>query len=910
VAPAMVMETSVFRYILRHSKREQGYILFIVLVSMLFYYLALNLPKTIVNEAIQGNSFPTAETEAPFLHTVVGVPAFLGGGEVELFPGVPLDRIGYLMALSFSFLGMVLINNGLKYYINTTKGRLGERMLRRLRYQLFDRIMRFPLPHFRKVKGAELATMIKDEVEPLGGFIGDAFVTPAFLGGQALTAMLFIMMQSVALGSVALAVVLAQAIIIPRLRKRILRLGRQRQLTARALAGRVAECVDGAREIHANDTSNYERADIADRLGLIFKIRFELYQRKFATKMLNNLLAQVTPFVFYSVGGYFAIMGDLDIGALVAVIAAYKDMPGPLKELIDWDQQRQDVQIKYEQVIEQFQPDRMLPEEAQQTGLARPERLSGDLVASNVTYADEGGVKLIDALSFRVAVRDKVAVVGGPGSGKRELAMLLGGLIRPTGGMLTIDSLDLGRAAEGVTGRGIGYVGPDTYLFPLTLRQNLMYSLWHEPTREREYPEEERRAVAWQIAEAKRTGNMVLDVRADWVDYESAGVASAEELDARLLGVLQEVEFERDVYELGLRGVVDPAVHPGLAAAVLRMRQMVRRQLEDPRLAGLVEPFDWERYNANATLGENLLFGVPVNSAFNTESLAQNPYVQTVLERAGLSRDLLDLGRNVAATMVELFAGLSPGHEFFERYSFIRYEDLAVFKALLSRAEAVGLDKLSADDRARLTSLSFKLLPAHRLGGLEEPMQARIVAARHVFKRDLPAELQGTVAFYDAEQYSGAAPLLDNILFGKVAIGLADANSRVQALVAELLEEAGLRDDVVRAGLEYSVGVGGTRLSGPQRQKIALARALLKRPDLFVLDEATATLEGGAQKKVMDGLLRRNEPFGVVWMLHRASLARQFDIVLLMRDGRIVEKGTYDELNREGSLFAQLLQHD
>jgi putative ABC transport system ATP-binding protein len=50
-------------------------------------------------------------------------------------------------------------------------------MLRRLRYELTDRVLRFPLIHFRKVKQAEVATMIKDEVEPLGGFIGDAFIS-------------------------------------------------------------------------------------------------------------------------------------------------------------------------------------------------------------------------------------------------------------------------------------------------------------------------------------------------------------------------------------------------------------------------------------------------------------------------------------------------------------------------------------------------------------------------------------------------------------------------------------------------------------------------------------------------------------------------------------------------------------
>ena len=62
----------------------------------------------------------------------------------------------------------------------------------------------------------------------------------------------------------------------------------------------------------------------------------------------------MTPFVFYLVGGYLAITGRLDIGQLVAVIAAYKELPSPLKDLIDWDQQRLDVQVKYTQVVESF----------------------------------------------------------------------------------------------------------------------------------------------------------------------------------------------------------------------------------------------------------------------------------------------------------------------------------------------------------------------------------------------------------------------------------------------------------------------------------------------------------------------------------------------------------------------------
>ena len=124
-------------------------------------------------------------------------------GHVTLFPGVQLERTSMLFALSGVFLVLVIINGLFKFYINTFKGRLGERMLRRIRFELIDRMLRFPPSVFKRVKGAEVASMVKDEVEPLGGFIGDAFVQPALLGGQAVTALIFIVVQNFWLGAIA-----------------------------------------------------------------------------------------------------------------------------------------------------------------------------------------------------------------------------------------------------------------------------------------------------------------------------------------------------------------------------------------------------------------------------------------------------------------------------------------------------------------------------------------------------------------------------------------------------------------------------------------------------------------------------------------------------------------------------------
>ncbi|HUQ74235.1 MAG TPA: ABC transporter transmembrane domain-containing protein [Burkholderiales bacterium] len=883
------MERNLFGFIIRYSKRDQLLIVPLVIATMVVYYLSLDLPKTIINQAIQGVSFPSADS-------------------VKRFLGFELQRIPYLLALSVLFLGLIVLNGWLKFQINTMKGWMGERMLRRLRYSLFDFILRFPLMRFRRVKAAEMATMIKDEVEPLGGFIGEALITPLFLGGQALTAMFFILYQHWALGLIALAVVGVQAAIIPKLRKRLLVLGRERQLTARALAGRIAECVDGVAEIHAHGTSNYERAEISARLGRIFRIRFELYQRKFMVKFLNNFLSQVTPFLFYTVGGYLVIVGRLDIGALVAVIAAYKDLPGPVKELIDWDQQRMDVEIKYQQVVEQFAAEEVSPAELQAHIDAPEIPRKGILKVAGVTLVDDVGTRLVDNVSFECGLDAHVAVVSRQGGGASELAQLVARLMPPTSGTIEMGGMDITRAPQAVTGRAFAYVGAPAYLFPVSVRDNIVYGLKNRPMREATYEEHLRRERDFQLKEAERTGNSTFDINADWIDYEAAGVSNAQEMDARIVHFLSIVDLQETIFELGLRSAADTQRNPQLAQRVLDARARMRERLESLGIQDWVERFDAEKYNRNATLAENLLFGTPVGKTFDVDNLAANPYVRRVLNETGLYELMLRTGHKVAETMVELFSGLPPGHEFFAQYSFIRQEDLPQFEAILKRAGEVGLKELDEAERRALLTLPFKLIATrHRLGLIDENFEARVVEARRHFATHLPPELKRAIEFFDAARYNGAATLQDNILFGKIVTGQAEAGTRITALVRELLDDMGLRPLVVTIGLDYQVGVGGARLAVADRQKVALVRALLKQPVVLVIDQAIAPLDSGSQQRVIEHILAERKGRAVVWVLQRADAAEGFDTVLVMERGRVTEKGAFAELKSNGGPLHKLL---
>lgn len=906
------MEPSIFRYIWRYSRSSQLAVLALVAASLPFYFLMLDLPRAIVNGPIQGAGFESPDATAVFLGFSLSIPGFLqemfGTAKWTLFEGFKLVRESYLLALSCGLLTLVAINGIFKLQINTLKGRMGERVLRRLRYQLFDRILRFPSSHVRKVRQAEVASMIKDEVEPLGGFIGDAFVQPAFLGGQAITALVFIMIQNLWLGLVAGAIVLVQAFIIPMLRRRILELGRQRQLAARHLAGRVGEVVEGALEIHAHDTSHYERAEITGRLGHIFRLRFEIYRRKFRVKFLNNILAQITPFIFYSVGGYFAIKGRMDIGQLVAALVAYKELPTPVKELIDWDQQRLDVQIKYESIISQFNPEGMIAPELQDPDLYDDTPLEGMLTAIRVTLEDEIGVKLLDGVSFAFDVRSHVAIIGPVNAGQEYLGLVLARLAIPSGGKLSLGGRDMALMPEAITGRRISYAGSDSVLFARSVRENMLYGLMHRPLTEPVIKDENPKREAMERREIMRSGNSRFDLRADWIDYAAAGAQGPYDIENQIAAALDTVMMGEDVYNLGLRGSINADEHPLLTENILQARKVLLEMLQQPEYAALVEPFDPERYNQNATLSENLLFGTAVGGAFATAGLMDNDYFQSVMEQTGLTPVLIRMGHSIAETMIELFSGIAPGHPFFDQFSFIAADELQDYQEILNRAARVDLEFLPLHDRRRLAALTLDYSEArHRLGLMDKALEQSILTARRVFAAGLPDAYRGAIEFYDPAKYNSAATLIDNILFGRVIYGQAEAQSRIGELINGVVGQLNLRWEIFRVGLNFNVGARGRFLTSIQRQKLALAKAILKRPDLLVVSDAISLLDLSSQQQILHNIKQHCQGRGLIWIGGQPDICKNFDQVLVIEDGKIVEQGKYEDLSRNGGHLPQLL---
>jgi len=307
---------SVFRYITRHTARDQVFLIALGLASLPILYATLELPKLIINGAIDAKE-----------HTAV------------VF-GTQLNQTEHLFVLCGIYLIVVLLNGTFKYVLNVYKGKVGERLLRRLRLTIFRRWRRGAGSERR----SEVITLLAQEVEPIGGFASDAYALPVFQGGTFLTILVFMFVQDPYLGAAAVTMLPVQIALIPRLQRKVNELARRRVQEVRAFGGHLGD------QGLSDERYIGEIQTIGRSLKEIETIRREIHRAKFFMKGLNNFLSSLTPFFFYSIGGYLVIEGDLTLGALVAVLAAYKDFSAPLRELFRYYQSMEDVRIRYDEI--------------------------------------------------------------------------------------------------------------------------------------------------------------------------------------------------------------------------------------------------------------------------------------------------------------------------------------------------------------------------------------------------------------------------------------------------------------------------------------------------------------------------------------------------------------------------------
>ncbi|WP_410772166.1 ABC transporter ATP-binding protein [Fontibacillus sp. BL9] len=184
--------------------------------------------------------------------------------------------------------------------------------------------------------------------------------------------------------------------------------------------------------------------------------------------------------------------------------------------------------------------------------------------------------------------------------------------------------------------------------------------------------------------------------------------------------------------------------------------------------------------------------------------------------------------------------------------------------------------------------------------GLSRPQQGEIFM-NGKGARDMELnELRNYFSVVPQENCLYSGTIRDNIMDGK--------RDATEEEVIKAVRDANAIDFIrqLPEGLETEVGEGGSNLSVGQRQRIAIARALLRNAPVLLLDEATSSLDNESERLVQEALSRLKSERTVIVIAHRLSTIRQADHIYVMDQGRVIDQGTHEELIASGGLYEKL----
>ncbi len=766
------------------------------------------------------------------------------------------------------YLAAVVIATGLKYLISALQNVIGERALADMRQALYHHILTLPLNFFRKTQPGLVVSSLVTELASAGNFVGMAIGVPV---ASILTLFAFagyLIWLNPLLAGISLSIYPMVLILLPRLQQQANKANKRRVDKTRTLSGKIGEAISGIHEIHGNGSYRIENRRYDKMIEKLYKIRIVWNLYKFSVKSVNNFFSNLSPFLVFIVGGYLAIKGRLDLGALVAFISAQEKIYDPWKELIAFYQVYQDASVRYKRTMEYFDE---VPEHTLEPDDREPYELEGSIEVKDLSFLAEGGIQLLDGINLSLKPGEQLALVGFSGSGKSTLAQCVGQLYKYTGGHILLGGEEVAALSKKDMINNIGFVSQTPFTFEGTIKDNVLYSC------------------------ASKLGSDEIG--------ESDAMPSLDDM----IEALQQTGIFVDVLRFGLNTILVYDEHQGLASKIIRVRDHFKREFGE-ELADYVEFFAEDNYLYHSNIAANLTFGSPNVESFTLQNLAVNDYFLRFLDKADLTRTLLALGAELCRQTVDILGNLPPEKVFFEQ-SPIRADELDEYKMLATRLAKTKLHHLSPDDRTGLLRLALRFIPGiHKMVGMPSILEELILEGRALFKESISRDDPGALTFYQASEYIYSQTILDNIFFGKTKTVNPQAEEKIDQSIIQVLIEEDLLETIVEIGMEFQVGSKGDRLSGGQRQKLAIARVFLKAPRVLIMDEATSALDNKSQARIQSLLdTRWKGQSTLIAVVHRLDIIKSYDKIAVMKAGRIGEMGTYDDLVAKKGMLYELI---
>lgn len=781
---------------------------------------------------------------------------------------IAMSNIDLLLMYCGFYILAVVTASGLKFVINWIQTVLSQAALSRIRKELYAHILTLPLSFFRRTSSGMVVSSLVTEVVAAGDFVGQAVAVPVtnVLTLAAFGAYMFYL--NPLLAALSLVIYPLVLLVVPRLQRRSNEANKERVDVTRVLSSKIGETISGVHEVQGNGSYSIENrrcGEFVDELSRI-RVTWNLYRQ--SVKVINNFFLGLGPFLLFLVGGYLTIRGRFDLGAMVAFLSAYEKLYDPWKEMMDFYQLYQDASVSYQRLMEYFDVE---PEHAIEPLDREPYRFRGDIQVKDASFSVAGGLQLLKGINLQLKAGEQLALVGFSGSGKSTLAQCIAQLYPYSGGSIHIDGREVNQLTKKDMAKNLGIVAQAPYIFDGSIRENLVYS-----------------CLATLDDREERPGE-----RLPSLDH--------------MIQAIQQVGLFVDVLRFGLNTVLRKEDHTELSAKLIRVRKDFQAQFGE-ELAEDVEFFDEGRYLHYSSVAANLTFGNPNVEDLMPERLHGSPYFLGFLDDAHLTKPLLSLGRELMVQSMDILRDLEPDEIFFQQ-SPIRLDEFEECKAVTVRLGQMALRELPHEDRALLLRLALRFVPGfHRIAAMPSILEDLLLEGRRHFMERVRKDCPDAFAFYRMSDYIHSQTILDNVLFGKPRTDHPRAQERIDQSIVHLLIEEDLLERIVEIGMDFRVGTKGDRLSGGQRQKLAIARVFLKDPPILIMDEATSALDNASQKRIQTLLETRWKGRStLVSVIHRLDTIQGYDKVAVMKAGKIAEMGTYHELMAMKGLLHDLI---
>jgi ABC-type multidrug transport system fused ATPase/permease subunit len=772
---------------------------------------------------------------------------------------INLRKIDLLFLYCGFYLAAVVAANGFKFAMNALQAVISQRTTAKMRETLYHHALTLPLTYYRNTQPGAVVNAIINELTLPGNYIGMAVAVPV---SNVLTLVAFaayLAWLNLWLAVVSLSIYPLVVFLVPLLQRKVNHANKKRVDASRKLSSRISESIGGIHEIQANGAFAIENRKFDEIVQRLLKIRITWSLYRFAIKVTNNFFTSLGPFLVFILGGWLTIRGRLELGALVAFLSAQEKLYDPWRELIEFYQVYQDGRVSYDRTMAMFgaPPEhRLLPEGRP------PYELEQRIEVKNLSFITRDGIRLLDNINLTMEPGEHLALVGFSGSGKSTLALCLGQLYTYDEGRATIGGHEIAELSKQDIVSNVGFVSQTPFIFQGSIEENLLYA---------------------------------------YAAQHDGGPPPA--LDD-MIAALQQAGIFIDVLRFGLNTIVAPGERPDLVEAVIRVRSNFRLDY-GADLSEWVEFFDESQYLYHSSIEDNLIFGTAQDASLCGEKLQTNDFFLDFLDAADLTRPLLTLGARLTSQTVDLLGNLPPDEIFFKQ-SPLEPAELDTYKVVADQLGNRNLHQLNEETRRQLLTLALRFTPGvHKMVALDDMLERLILEGRALFRERIETDMPDAVNFYRVDQYSYGQTILNNILFGKTKTEQTQARERIYQNIIQLLIEEDFLEAAVAIGMQYDVGRGGDKLSGGQRQKLAIARAFLKHPRIMIMDEATAALDNKSQARIQN--IIENHYKGkstLIAVVHRLDIIKNYDKVAVMKAGKIVEMGTYDELiSKEGQLY-------